>query len=68
MIVDLFLVYNMVKRLATPFNEWEAYKRGIIDERGKILKSRKDLRTIKERDAFGPVSYTHLTLPTIYSV
>ena len=53
MIVDLFLVYNMVKRLATPFNEWEAYKRGIIDERGKILKSRKDLRTIKERDAFG---------------
>jgi len=43
----------MVKRLATPFNEWEAYKRGIIDERGKILKSRKDLRTIKERDAFG---------------
>src|SRR5210317_661254 len=53
MIVDLFLVYSMVKRLATPFNEWEAYKRGIIDERGNILKSRKDLRTIKERDAFG---------------
>lgn len=53
MIVDLFLVYNMVKRLATPFNEWEAYKRGIIDERGNLLKSRKDLRTIKERDAFG---------------
>ena len=53
MIVDLFLVYSMVKRLATPFNEWEAYKRGIIDERGNLLKSRKDLRTIKERDAFG---------------
>ena len=53
MIVDLFLVYNMVKRLATPFNEWEAYKLGIIDERGNILKSRKDLRTIKERNAFG---------------
>tara|TARA_B100001094_G_scaffold325540_1_gene380074 strand:+ start:854 stop:1339 length:486 start_codon:yes stop_codon:yes gene_type:complete len=53
MIVDLFLVYNMVKRLATPFNEWEAYKLGIIDERGNLLKSRKDLRTIKERNAFG---------------
>ena len=53
MIVDLFLVYNMVKRLATPFNEWEAYKRGIIDERGNLLKSRKNLRTIKERNAFG---------------
>lgn len=53
MIVDLFLVYNMVKRLATPFNEWEAYKLGIIDERGNLLKSRKNLRTIKERNAFG---------------
>lgn len=53
MIVDLFLVYNMIKRLATPFNEWEAYKLGIIDERGNLLKSRKNLRTIKERDAFG---------------
>lgn len=53
MIVDLFLVYSMVKRLATPFNEWEAYKLGIIDERGNLLKSRKDLRTIKERNAFG---------------
>ena len=53
MIVDLFLVYSMVKRLATPFNEWGAYKLGIIDERGNLLKSRKDLRTIKERNAFG---------------
>ena len=53
MIVDLFLVYNMIKRLATPFNEWGAYKLGIIDERGNLLKSRKDLRTIKERNAFG---------------
>lgn len=53
MIVDLFLVYNMIKRLATPFSEWQAYKLGIIDERGKLLKSRKNLRTIKERDAFG---------------
>jgi hypothetical protein len=53
MIVDLFMVYQMLKRLATPFSEWDAYKLGIIDERGKILKSRKDLRLIKERDAFG---------------
>lgn len=53
MIVDLFMVYQFIKRLATPFNEWEAYKLGIIDERGNILKKRKDLNLIKERDAFG---------------
>lgn len=43
----------MIKRLATPFNEWEAYKLGIIDEKGNPLKKRKDLTRIKERDAWG---------------
>ena len=43
----------MVKRLSTPFKEWDAYDLGIIDERGNILKSRKELRTVKERKAFG---------------
>ena len=37
MIVDLFMVFQFVKRLATPFKEWDAYKLGIIDEDGKIL-------------------------------
>lgn len=53
MIIDLFMVYQFIRRLATPFNEWEAYKLGIIDERGKILKKRKDLLLVKERNAFG---------------
>jgi len=51
--IDLFLVYQFIRRLATPFREWDAYKLGIIDERGNILKSRKQLTTKKERDAFG---------------
>lgn len=53
MIVDLFLVYQFIRRLATPFKEWEAYKLGIIDEKGDILKKRKDLTTIAEKRAFG---------------
>jgi len=53
MIVDLFMVYQFIKRLATPFNEWKAYQLGIIDERGNILKKRKDLTRVEERDAFG---------------
>ena len=53
MVVDLFLVYEFVKRLATPFNEWAAYKLGIIDERGNILKKAADRKMVKERRAFG---------------
>jgi hypothetical protein len=53
MIVDLFLVYQFIKRLATPFSEWKAYELGIIDERGNILKKRKELTTIEERKAWG---------------
>ena len=45
MIVDLFLVYQFVKRLATPFEKWDAYELGIIDEDGNRLKKIKDFRT-----------------------
>ena len=53
MLVDLFMVYQFIRRLATPFNEWGAYKLGIIDERGNILKKKKDFTLMKEREAFG---------------
>lgn len=53
MLVDLFMVYQFIKRLATPFDEWKAYELGIIDERGNILKKKRDLATIEERKAFG---------------
>lgn len=51
--IDLFLIYSFVRRLVTPFTEWDAYKLGIIDERGNVLKKRKDLRRQEERKAFG---------------
>ena len=50
--VDLFMLYQFIKRLATPFNKWDAYKLGIIDEKGRVLKKRKDLTTVDERNAF----------------
>ena len=53
MLVDLFLVYSFIRRLATPFKEWDAYKLGIIDERGNVLRKRKTLKLAKERSAFG---------------
>jgi hypothetical protein len=51
--LDLFMIYQFIRRLVTPFDEWEAYKLGIIDERGNILKKRRELRRKEERDAFG---------------
>lgn len=53
MLIDLWQVYSFIRRLSTPFREWEAFKLGIIDENGEILKKRKDLLTKRERDAFG---------------
>lgn len=53
MIADLFLVYSFIKRLVTPFNEWPAFKYGIIDAEGNVLRKRKDLSTPKEKESFG---------------
>ena len=51
--IDLFFLYMFIKRLVTPFDKWKAYKEGIIDAEGNIIKApeiRK--RTIKDREAF----------------
>jgi len=53
MIVDLFLVYQFIKRLSTPFKDWDAYKLGIIDETGKQLIKRKDFTKRDQKNAFG---------------
>lgn len=50
--LNLFLLYQFIRKLATPFEEWDAYELGIIDENGEILKKRKQLTTIKEKNAF----------------
>lgn len=48
-VVDIFLTYQFVKRLVTPFDKWPAYKLGIIDKDGNILKKRKELRSVAEK-------------------
>lgn len=53
MIVDLFLVYQFVRRLATPFEKWPAYEAGVIDKDGNILKSKKERNLKSEKDSFG---------------
>ena len=53
MLVDLYLVYQFLRRLTTPFEEWDAYKVGIIDKNGNILKKKNERKTSAEKDAFG---------------
>lgn len=52
-IVDLFLVYQFITRLVTPFDQWSAYKLGIINDQGKVLRKRATLSTPEEKRAWG---------------
>ena len=50
--LDSFYVYQFLKKLSTPFDETDAYELGIIDDKGKVLKKQKDLKTREEKEAF----------------
>jgi len=50
--IDLIITYRVIKLLATPFNRQEAYKYGIIDEKGKVLKKFKTLDKPEEKKAY----------------
>ena len=50
--VDLFVTYRFLKLLVTPWNKQDAYKLGIIDEKGKSIKKARDLATEEERVAY----------------
>ena len=49
---NLATAYFFVKKMATPFKKTRAYKLGIIDEKGNILKKMKELESDEERKAY----------------
>jgi len=49
--VDLYVIYHIIKRISTPFEDTDAYKLGLIDAKGKKLKK---ASSREEKDA---VSY-----------
>ena len=51
-VVDIFMVSQFLKRLATPFEKWDAFKEGIIDKEGNILKKKHQRGTLPEKAAF----------------
>jgi hypothetical protein len=51
-IVDNLIAYRILSMLVTPFEKSDAFKLGIIDAKGKILKKQSQLTTSEERDAY----------------
>ena len=50
--VDLIITYRVVKLLVTPFERQEAFKYGIIDKDGKVLRKYKSLEKQQEKNAY----------------
>lgn len=50
--VDAIITYRILKKLSTPFEETDAFRLGIIDKKGRLLRKYNDLTTNEERDAY----------------
>ena len=50
--VDLVITYRVVKLLVTPFEKQEAFKYGIIDKDGKVLRKYRTLKTTAEKKSY----------------
>ena len=51
-VVDTYLVYKIITILTDDWDEQEAFKYGIIDEKGNVLRKSKTLDTKKEKDSY----------------
>ncbi len=51
-VIDLYLAYRFLKNLVQPFEQWEAYKTGVIDKNGAILIP-KNKRTQQQINSLG---------------
>lgn len=52
MLVDIYLLYQFLRRLTKPFKEWKAFELGIIDAEGNVLRKRNTLKD-DEKKAWG---------------
>ena len=49
---NIYFAYQFLTKLTTPFDKTDAYRLGIIDEKGKVLKKRSKLKSQEEKDAY----------------
>lgn len=52
MLVDIFLTYQFIKKLNTPFRDWAAFKTGVIDDKGNVLVA-PEKRNAEQTSSFG---------------
>jgi hypothetical protein len=64
-LVDIYIVYRVLRKLTTPFTEWPSFATGVIDAEGNILKKSKERRTVAEIDSFTPLDVMVLKLKRI---
>ena len=50
--IDLFVAYRFLRILTTPWDQQEAFKLGIIDKDGKLLRKANTLKTEEEKSSF----------------
>ena len=50
--IDLFVAYRFLRILTTPWEDQPAFKHGIIDKDGKLLRKRNTLNTVEEKASF----------------
>src|SRR6056300_297887 len=50
--VDFLITYRLIKLLITPFEKHDAFKQGVIDKDGNVLKKYKTLKTEKEKKSY----------------
>ena len=51
-VIDALVAYRVLKLLVTPFNKTEAFKLGIIDDKGKVLIRSKNIANARQRNAY----------------
>lgn len=50
--IDLFVAYRFLRILTTPWEDQPAFKHGIIDKDGKLLRKAKELSSSDEKNSF----------------
>ena len=50
--IDLLITYRVIKLLVTSWEKQAAFKLGIIDEKGKVLRKSKTLKTRDEKNSY----------------
>ena len=50
--LNLYFIYKFLRILTTPWENTDAFKLGIINGKGKILKKKSKLKTIEEKESY----------------